>query len=271
MPSLPFSHLILDMDGVLWRGETPMPGLAAFFDTLQSLNIGFALATNNATKTADLYVQKLARFGVTAAPEQIVTSSEAAATYLHTHFPPGTWVYVVGEVGLQQAVAAQGFQPVTELDYTRLNGHIPAVMVGLTRQVTYNEMACASLLIRRGAAFIATNPDVTYPSEYGELPGAGAVVAFVAAASGTEPILIGKPGPILFQEALRRLNATPVTTAMVGDRLETDIAGGQALGLQTILVLSGISGRADITRTNIHPDFIFDDINGLAQFLTSEQ
>lgn len=271
MCSLPFSHLILDMDGVLWRGETPMPGLAPFFDTLQSLNIGFALATNNATKTTDLYVQKLARFGVNVDPEQIVTSSEAAATYLHTHFHPGTRVYVVGEVGLQQAVAAQGFQPVTELDYTRLNGHIPAVIVGLTRQVTYNEMACASLLIQRGATFIATNPDVTYPSEYGELPGAGAVVAFVAAASGTEPILIGKPGPILFQEALRRLNADPVTTAMVGDRLETDIAGGQALGLQTILVLSGISGRADITRTNINPDYIFDDITALAQFLTSGQ
>jgi len=269
MSSLPFSHLILDMDGVLWHGETPIPGLTDFFATLHRLGIGFALATNNATRNAALYVQKLARFGVTVTPEQIVTSSDAAANHLRSLFSPGTPIYVVGEQGLQQAVAAQGFTVITDPDYTRINGHIPAVVVGLTRQVTYNELACATLLIHRGATFIGTNPDVTYPSEYGELPGAGAVIAFVAAASGVQPTLIGKPGPILFQEALRRLNAAPATTAMVGDRLETDIAGGKALGLQTILVLSGISGRADITRTQIHPDFIFDDINALAHHLTA--
>jgi len=268
MSSTPFSHLILDMDGVLWHGETPMPGLADFFTTLSRLGIGFALATNNATRNAVLYVEKLARFGVTVTAEQIVTSSDAAANHLRSLYPPGTAVYVVGEVGLQQAVAAQGFTVVTDPDYTRLNGNIPVVIVGLTQKVTYNELACATLLISRGATFIGTNPDVTYPSEYGNLPGAGAVVAFVAAATGIQPTLIGKPGPILFQEALRRLNADPATTAMVGDRLETDIVGAQALELQTILVLSGISGRDDITRTNIHPNFIYDDIAALAQSLS---
>lgn len=270
MSSTPFSHLILDMDGVLWHGETPMPGLADFFATLRRLGIGFALATNNATRNAALYVEKLARFGVTVTAEQIATSADAAANHLRSLFLPGTSVYVVGEVGLQQAVTAQGFTVITDPDYTRLNGNIPVVIVGLTKKVTYNELACATLLIRRGATFIGTNPDVTYPSEYGNLPGAGAVVAFVAAATGIQPTLIGKPGPILFQEALSRLNADPATTAMIGDRLETDIAGAQALGIQTILVLSGISGRDDITRTNIHPDFIFDDINALAQFLRSK-
>ena len=269
MSSPPFSHLILDMDGVLWHGETPLPGLADFFTTLHHLGIGFALATNNATRNAALYVEKLARFGVTVTAEQIVTSSDAAANHLRSLFPPSTSVYVVGEAGLQQAVASQGFTVVTDPDYTRLNGDIPVVIVGLTQKVTYNELACATLLINRGATFIGTNPDVTYPSEYGNLPGAGAVVAFVAAATGVQPILIGKPGPILFQEALRRLNTDATTVAMVGDRLETDIAGAQALGLQTILVLSGISGRADITRTHIHPDFVFDDINALAHHLAA--
>ncbi len=267
MSSFPISNLILDMDGVLWQGETPLPGLADFFATLHQQGIGFALATNNATRNAALYVQKLARFGVTVTPEQIVTSSEAAASHLRSLFPPGTSIYVIGEVGLQQAVANQGFTVITDPDYTRLNDNIPAVIVGLARQVTYNELACATLLIQRGATFIGTNPDVTYPSEVGHLPGAGAVIAFVAAATGIPPTLIGKPGPILFQEALRRLHATPDTTAMVGDRLETDIVGAQALGLKTILVLSGISGRADITRTHIHPDLIFDDITALRKTL----
>jgi 4-nitrophenyl phosphatase len=262
-------HLILDMDGVLWRGDTPVPGLVEFFAALRAAGIGFVMATNNATKTAAMYTERLARFGVAVGPEQILTSAEATASYLAEHYETGAPAYVIGDKGLWDAIIAQGFRPITA-QAVRDGASAAFVVAGLSRTATYEDLAMGSLLIHRGAPFIGTNPDVTFPSELGPLPGAGALLAALSTATGVEPTVIGKPGPIIFREAVKRLAADPSTVAMVGDRLSTDIAGAKAAGLQAILVLTGISTRGEAAAATVKPDYIFADITELAQFLSRE-
>lgn len=267
---IPINHLLLDMDGVLWHGDTPLPGLVAFFDTLRRHQIGFVLATNNATKTAAMYTAKLARFGVDVPPEQILTSAEATATHMAGQYPPNTPIYIVGDKGLHDAMAAHGFRAITPAD-VRAGAEAAFVVVGFTPHATYEDLAMASLLVHRGVRFVGTNPDPSYPSEIGPLPGAGALLAVITTATGVEPMLIGKPGPIVFQEAVKRLGGDPAGVVMVGDRLSTDIAGAKAAGLRAVLVLSGISTRADVAGSPVKPDYIFDDINALADFLVQER
>jgi 4-nitrophenyl phosphatase len=262
-------NLILDMDGVLWRGETPMPGLADFFATLRRRGMGFALATNNATKTAVMYTDKLARFGVHVPPEQIVTSAEATAGYLCQEYPNGATLYVVGDKGLHEAVAAQGFSILTA-EQAEAGALADVVVVGFSRNATYHIMAMGAHLINRGARFIGTNPDPTFPSEIGPMPGAGALLAFIQAGTAVKPTIIGKPGPIMFQQAMQRIGGTPDNTAMVGDRLTTDIIGGQNAGLHTILVLSGVSKPEDVKIQDIRPDFVLADIAALTAVLAAE-
>jgi 4-nitrophenyl phosphatase len=258
-------HLILDMDGVLWHGETPLPGFTPFFDTLNQQQIGFVLATNNASKTPAQYKAKLARFGVSVAEEQILTSAEATASYLSQSYAPGTAVFAVGGDGIQHALQTRGFHLLTIAE-VQAGATAELVVVGFWRDVTFDHFAAGTVCINRGARFIGTNPDATFPSEYGRLPGAGSFISLIQTATGVTPTIIGKPGPAIFQEAMHRLGGQPENTAMVGDRLNTDIAGGKAAGIQTILVLSGISTQADVAQNpHLQPDFTFSDIGELAQ------
>jgi 4-nitrophenyl phosphatase len=259
-------NLILDMDGVLWRGETAIPGLAEFFETLRDLEMGYILATNNATKTASEYVQKLARMGVTVGSDSILTSAETTATYLASVYPPGTTVYVVGTESLQAALKAKGFS-ILQADQAAAGSTAELVVLGFAPNVVYWELAMGALLVEKGAQFIGTNPDVSYPHELGPLPGAGSLLAVISTATGVEPTIIGKPGPLIFEEAIRRLSGNKEDTAMVGDRLGTDIAGANAAGLTSIMLLTGISSRDDIRESGIEPDFVFADISELAQEL----
>lgn len=260
-------NLILDMDGVLWRGETPMPGLNAFFDTLDEMGLGYVLATNNATKVATQYTEKLKRFGVDVEPDRILTSAEATAAFLRHRHPPGATAYVVGEEGLRQAMRQQDFELLVADGFVGADARTELVVIGFTRHVCYPHFASAAHLIRHGARFVGTNPDVTFPSEVGPLPGAGALLAFVQAATGVEPLIVGKPSPAIFQEALERLEATPETTAMVGDRLETDIKGAQSAGLRTILLLSGVTGQEKSAQSDLQADLICEDIADLTHRL----
>jgi len=259
--------LILDMDGVLWRGETPMPGLTSFFDTLNQIGIGYVLATNNATKVAAQYAEKLKRFGVEVRTDQILTSAEATAAYLRSHYPAGTSAYVVGEEGLRQAMLAKEFELLDADGFAGNDVQAELVVIGFTRHVCYPQLASAAHLIHRGSRFVGTNPDVTFPSEVGPLPGAGSLLAFVEAATGVEPLIVGKPSPAIFREALDRLEGTPETTAMVGDRLETDIKGAQTAGLQTILLLSGVTDKNKIAQSDVQADLVCKDITELSRLL----
>jgi 4-nitrophenyl phosphatase len=260
-------NLILDADGVLWKGSTPMPGLNEFFDTLRNLNIGFVVATNNATKIATMYTERFKGYGVDVPPEQVVTSAEATASYLRETYPAGTAVYSVGTTGLNEALKAQEFTLVTE-DEAFNGAQAEVVVAGFNPHATYRLMAMGAHLINQGARFIGTNPDPSFPSEMGPLPGAGALLAFIQTGTGVKPTTIGKPGPIMFQQAVKRLGGTRENTAMVGDRLTTDILGAKNAELNSILVLSGVTKLEDVKTQNIEPDFIFADITELAAVLT---
>ena len=255
------------MDGVLWHGDTPVPGLKDFFETLKRLNLKFVLATNNATKVSRDYSKKLARFGIDVPASAILTSSETTAAYLKKRSPKGATIYVVGEVGLQKAVRDQGFELINNDGLVRPDTRAEYVVAGMTSNVCYKELASASHLINHGAVFVGTNPDVTFPSEMGPLPGAGSILAFLQTATGVDPIVIGKPNRAIFEEAIERLDGEHQTTAMVGDRLNTDIVGAKDAGLKAILLLSGISKEEDIRNSPVQPDWIFKELRDLTHFL----
>ncbi|MCA9839545.1 MAG: HAD-IIA family hydrolase [Trueperaceae bacterium] len=262
-----FKAMVIDMDGVLWHGDTPLPGLKTFFDYLEAKSLPFILATNNAMKIAADYTQKLAGFGVKVAPEHILTSSEAAASYIKHSFPDEPSIYVMGESGLHRAIKAQGFE-ILSPEEVKAGAKARIVVGGLMRQaLNYDVLAMGSLLVQGGASFIATNYDSSFPSELGLLPGAGAVLSVVERSSGVSPTVIGKPNTIMFEEALRRLGTAAADTVMLGDRLNTDIEGGKKVGMQTILVLSGVSSLEDVERSSLKPDYTFQDIAALSKAL----
>jgi 4-nitrophenyl phosphatase len=258
------------MDGVLWRGETPMPGLKNFFETLRKREIEFALATNNATKTASQYTEKFARFGVEVNEWRIVTSAEASAKHLSSQLESGSKVYVIGESGLHQAIQDQGFKILKSEGFIGVDARADAVVIGLTQQVCYDQLASATHLINHGALFIGTNPDVTFPSEFGSMPGAGSLLAFVKSATKVNPTVIGKPNSAIFEEALRRLRSLSEDTIMVGDRLSTDIAGAHSAGLRAILLLSGVTQHSDLKNSKIQPEWVFNDLQALNSFLINQ-
>lgn len=249
--------LIVDMDGVLYLGDTPLPGLDLFFAFLREHGISFQLVTNNSSLTPAMYVAKMARMGVEVETAEVLTSSLATAAYVASQFPRGSQVYAIGEEGLMDALQGAGFA---------LGRHRPvAVVVGFDRDLTYWKLREATLLIRSGVPFIATNPDRTLPVPEGQVPGTGAILAFLTASTDRVPLMIGKPEPTLMQLAMARMGAEPETTAAIGDRPETDILSAQRAGIWSILALSGATDRARLATFDIVPDEIVDDIRALTQ------
>ena len=188
----------------------------------------------------------------------LLTSSLATAAYLERQFSQKSRVYVVGQDGLLEAVQNAGFSLVPDS-----NQPADIVVAGLDFFLTYEKLRHATLLIRRGARFVGTNGDKTFPSEEGLLPGAGAVLAAIEAGTGVTPTVIGKPEPLMFEIAVQRMGTQPGQTAMLGDRLETDILGGQRAGLQTILVTTGVDNEDSIRQKGVQPDVIFSGIDEL--------
>ncbi len=204
-PICNISALIIDMDGVLWHGNQPMPGLTDFFQTLRELRICFILATNNASLTQDQYVSKLAKMGVEVGRHEIMTSSMATALYLSERTNPNeTRIYVIGEQGATQPLLERGFvlTGLYELNDDQGNKGADIVVCGKDQTLTWDKLATATLNIRAGARFIGTNADTTLPTERGLTHGNGAILAALHAATGVTPTIIGKPEPIIYQQAL---------------------------------------------------------------------
>jgi len=246
-------HLVIDMDGVLYVGDRPMPCLPEFVSFLRQRRIGFTLATNNSGSTPAQYAAKLAGMGVQVAPQEILTSATATAEWLARQYPPGTRVHAFGTNSLREAL--------TDLGFVLADEDVEVVVASIDWEVTYEKIKRAALLIRRGARFVATNLDPTRPTEEGLVPGTGALVAAIAVGAGVKPIAIGKPEPTMFELAMLRMGADPATTATLGDRIDTDMEGGARAGCATILVLSGSTTRTEAEAYG--PNFVFEDIADL--------
>lgn len=252
--------LILDMDGVLWRDDQPIGDLSAIFSRIKKQGWQVSLATNNATRSVEQYLEKLLRFGVSLSPDQIVNSAQAVVHFLSKRYPNGGNVFIIGEEGLLHTLSKYNFRHSTEDPI--------AVIVGMDRELTYQKLRQATLFIRAGIQFIGTNPDRTFPTPEGLVPGAGAILAALEAATSVSPMIVGKPSPEMYQVALDRMGKEPASTLVVGDRLETDIAGAQKLGCPTALVLSGVTSLQAAQSWSPPPDWIEADLASLLHRLT---
>ncbi|GAB4539535.1 MAG: HAD-IIA family hydrolase [Anaerolineales bacterium] len=253
--------LILDMDGVIWKGDAPIGNLPATFEQIRRRGLKFAFATNNGTRTPLEYQEKLRALGVEVQPEQIVTSAMALAFLLEKKYPRGAKVFVIGGQGIRAALEEKGFEVLS----VERAPEAQAFVMGIDREINFQKVAEAALLVRSGVPFFTTNTDKTFPTVRGEIPGSGAWLAVIQTATGVEPISAGKPFPYLVELALQTLNAKKDEALMVGDRLETDIAAGQAVGCPTALMLSGVASRADAEKWQPAPTVIAESLAELVK------
>ncbi len=261
--------LIIDMDGVLWEGHRPLPGLHDFFALLRTQQLPFVLATNNASLTQQQYIDKLDIMGVTVNASEILTSSMATAEYLSEQYiADKTDVYVIGEEGLRAPLRQKGFN-LLEQPYTQANAIADLVVCGLDRNLDWSKMAEATLHINAGAKLIATNADTTLPTERGPVLGNGAIIAALQTATNSTATVIGKPEAIMYQQAIKILATAPEYTIAIGDRLNTDILGAVNTGIRSLMVLTGISTEADITALDYSPNWVFADLPAVTDALTN--
>jgi 4-nitrophenyl phosphatase len=250
---LEIKGLIFDMDGVIWRGNQPLADLPYIFSTLHERGLRFVLATNNTTLSIENFLLKLKNLDVILEKWQVINSSLATAIFLQNQFPEGGPVHIVGEEGL--------FTTLHEFKFYHQEKDVLAVVVGLDREVTYEKLKQASFAIQTGVPFIGTNPDPSLPTPEGLIPGTGTMLAALEAASGIAPKCIGKPEPELYNLALSRLKTRPEETLTIGDRLETDIAGGQNIGCQTCAVLTGVANEEEANNWSPKIDYILNDVS----------
>ncbi|MDX6225375.1 MAG: glycerol-phosphatase [Frankiales bacterium] len=254
-----YDALLVDLDGVVYAGGSALPHAVEVLSAVRARGVPLAFVTNNASRTPEAVAALLVSIGLAASADEVATSAQAAARLLAARFDAGAPVLVIGGEGLQQAVRAVGLRPVSEAE-----GRPVAVVQGYGPEVGWRDLAEASVAVRSGAYWVATNLDLTIPSDRGILPGNGTLVAAVAAALGRQPDEIaGKPAPPLHHESvLRTGGASPL---VVGDRLDTDIAGANAVGADSLLVLTGVSGPSELVAAAAEerPTHVTEDLRGL--------
>ncbi|TFC03549.1 HAD-IIA family hydrolase [Cryobacterium mannosilyticum] len=245
---------LTDMDGVLVHENSPLPGAAELIQNWTDAGTPFLVLTNNSIFTPRDLSARLRASGLIVPEERIWTSALATADFLKSQAPGGT-AFVIGEVGLTTALHEAGFiMTETNPDY---------VVVGETRNYSFEAITKAIRLLLAGARFIATNPDATGPSADGPMPATGAIAALISKATGMEPYVVGKPNPMMFRSAMNKIGAHSENTAMIGDRMDTDIVAGIEAGLHTILVMTGISDEAEVRRYPFRPDEIISGVHEL--------
>ena len=249
---------LMDMDGVLVYEEHAIPGAQDFLNRLRERGLPFLVLTNNSIYTRRDLAARLRASGLDVPEESIWTSALATARFLHDQRPGGS-AFVIGESGLTTALY--------EVGYTMTDRDPDYVVIGETRTYSFERITRAIRLLGNGARLIATNPDPTGATPEGPLPATGAVAALISRATGLAPYFVGKPNPLMMRSALNAIEAHSETTVMVGDRMDTDIVAGLEAGLQSILVLTGVTARADMARYPYTPSRVVDSVADLAREL----
>lgn len=258
-PYTTYTTYLIDLDGVIYRGEEVLPGAKEFVSWLNSSHKKYLFLTNNSFASETQVIEKLARLGIATDSSHVLGAGQAAVQNIARRFP-GATVYVVGEQPLIDMVREHGLQ-VANADAHRAD----VVLVGLDRTFDYKKLTGAVLAIRGGATFVAINRDPLLPIKDGMVPGCGAMVGAIEGGSTTTPEVIGKPQPALLQEAMHKLDSTPAETIMVGDGLDTDIAGGLAAHTHTLFVLSGKDSLADLKTSPFQPEYVYENLAQVMQ------
>ena len=247
-----FQRFVLDLDGVVWTGDEPVPGAPETIRSLRDAGKRLAFVTNNSSQTPESYAKKLADVGAQGEESEIVTSADAVARLMESRIPAlrGRAAYVIGGPGLLERVAGVGVRISDGADPTECS----IVVVGWDVNLTFDKLRIATLAIRAGATFVASNTDATYPTPEGLWPGSGAIVAALRTSTAVEPMVAGKPQPLMLEVAQERVGGTPAL--MIGDRIDTDVAAAQAVGWPSALVFTGATGVPELAIATVWPDFV---------------
>ena len=248
---------LLDMDGTLYLDDRLFDKVPEFLSHVRRISGRYLFLTNNSSRGVEGYMEKLSRMGIPTAPEDYLTSVDAAIDHL-CRFHAGEKCYVFGTRAFYGQLQTAGI-PVTD----RPEDDVDILLCGFDRELTFRKLEDACILLNRGVTWLATNPDWVCPTWYGSVPDCGSVCRMLTTATGREPLFLGKPQPAMAELALRRTGFSPEQAVMIGDRLYTDVACGINAGIDSIFVLSGEGTEADIAQYGIHPTWIFSDIAAL--------
>ena len=250
---------LLDMDGTIYLSETVFDGTLDFLRHVRQSGGRYVFLTNNSSRGTDAYVQKLARLGIAASPEEFFTSADATILYLKKTYQDAVY-YVCGTESLKRQLRAAGLCVAD-----KLQDGITAVLLGYDTELTYEKLETCCILLNRGADYVATHPDLVCPTWYGSAPDCGSFIEMLFTATGRRPKILGKPQPDMALAAMRRMGYAPEQTCILGDRIYTDIACGVNAGIDAVFLLSGEGVMADIEKYNVHPSYVFQNIRA---FLT---
>ncbi len=248
--------VMFDMDGVVYRGAMALPGVNEILAFLVQHGISYACITNNASRTQEQFSERLQQLGIAVPAERIITSSIATSVWLRSQAPRGTTVFAIGMDGLRSALFGDGY-------FVEESTNPTYVVVGADFEMTYAKLKTACLAIRAGSQFIGTNPDTTFPSEEGIIPGVGAFILALEAATSQKASIIGKPERAMFDAALQMFGVPKEDALFVGDRIDTDILGARRAEIRSALVLTGVSTKEELATSDIQPDAVYADLPAL--------